>query len=202
MKKLTVFVIIFLFSISCIPVYSQVFDTDPDWSVWSYKPREYEVKSKPIITKCHKVETPYLHMQFNKKGIKELLIEHIASAAIDYPLWFIDAKHTTIVISNDEVIFKSKTSASFSVKYLGKEGGLKKYQFSGTDSDGISFKLTMVGEKQYDQYSVKFWRYSRYDDKDYADFKGYEDMAGDEPVLLELVKHWAKQFKHSKISYM
>ncbi len=159
------------------------------------------VRSKNVISNCHQINAELITLQcFKSNGSFELWVSGMSAPVEGY--FFMDVKPLEIEIADDSVSF-SQLEMSLKIKYLGVIDGIKQYRISGADLDGVTFNKVITGKNRYRNNPIEFYKYARYaKNYRYQDPLGYEDMEGNEPTFLNVVKKWASKFKKAHITYL
>ncbi len=157
------------------------------------------VKTDKIFSKCENIYISSMILDFGYHGSSQLTLWGTDGLGEDL-VSILDLENTKITITGNKVAFEYDDEPDkLSIIYLGKHEGMKKYEISGCDSDGIEFKRIIEGNPHNKGGDSPIHFYVPVRRRHNNPGLGYEKMDGDEPVLLELVKKWASKFKVAKV---
>ncbi|MDE6535123.1 MAG: hypothetical protein K2K82_03835 [Muribaculaceae bacterium] len=196
LKSITLTIIVGL--ITSVVSYGQVYDIERKGTY----PHRYNVtvpvKSSKVISKCHRVNVNAIELELYKEyGGWDLMVKW--NKLDDEGILIGDWPGLYIILNDDSVTFGyiDKIDSKITISYLGTQNGYKNYEILVCDLEGNEFK-EMIDENS----EIRFTNYSHPEEfkKDYNPILGYEDMKGDEPVMLEVIKKWAlKSWKNAAV---
>ncbi len=194
MKQFKSIILALLFcAFTCAFTSAQVFDTVRKGPSFHGYLEIVPVKSSKVISKCHQINMHNITLSYGDiSGDPEISLWSSNTPIVsfgEYPNTYIQLYNNKVTLGYIDL------PMTLTIEYKGKENGKKYYEIYGTDTDGEEYKniIANAGTNSYDSpinFRKKGWWESGY-----VEPLGYEDMSGDEPVMLEVVKKWAKKFK-------